>query len=370
MERDLELGSWSVRLGPSGWLRFGPALFLCVWLCGWAVGEAFALSALVVLVGGALVPGAVPPVKGLSDAGAGAILIGTFLALWVTFWTIGGLAAIRELLRLLWASDRLGCDGATLTLVRQTGPFRRRRTWSRDEIQRIHVRRRDRALVVDTPRGVHILTAYGTLNDRERLRDELRGLLGGARPAVTSLPGGGGDVPAGWEAGPDDSGGWTLGAPAGPRRRVAWVLGVLALALAVSGGASLWGHVNRGEIPPGAWGGYGFLAVLVAGLTLAAALSGGWRQEYGLRPGVIEIRRVRFGRRSSETRAVRSVRIHLTRDSDGDEWFALKVHGDARDLDLVRSMNDADIPLRLGRWVAGRLGMPLELDPGVAEEAA
>jgi hypothetical protein len=85
---------------------------------------------------------------------------------------------------------------------------------------------------------------------------------------------------------------------------------------------------------------------------------------------VIEIRRVRFGRRSAETRATRSVRIHLTRDSDGDEWFALKIHADPRDLELMRTLNDAEVPLQLGRWVAGHLGMPLELDPGVAEEAA
>jgi len=55
-------------------VRWGVVAFLIFWLCGWAMGEVFAL--------GALFSGGTPwPVK-------------LFLLVWVVFWTIGGLAAI------------------------------------------------------------------------------------------------------------------------------------------------------------------------------------------------------------------------------------------------------------------------------------
>jgi len=83
-------------------------VFLCVWLCGWAVGETVALfligSGIYSLVTGTPTVGGGPALLGPSLA------VGCFLAEWLTLWTIGGVMAIRELLRSVWAEDRLMLD--------------------------------------------------------------------------------------------------------------------------------------------------------------------------------------------------------------------------------------------------------------------
>lgn len=96
------------RFRPWGVGRFGAMVFLCVWLCGWAVGETVALfligSGIYSLVTGTPTVGGGPALLGPSLA------VGCFLAGWLTLWTIGGVMAIRELLRSVWAEDRLMLD--------------------------------------------------------------------------------------------------------------------------------------------------------------------------------------------------------------------------------------------------------------------
>src|SRR5512139_1563513 len=93
-------------LKPRGLLRFVPASFLLVWLCGWVVGEAAAIA---FLATGAycLLTGA-PPAPGRDPIPLGpALAVGAFLIAWLAIWTIGGIGAIREVLRLLVARDRV-----------------------------------------------------------------------------------------------------------------------------------------------------------------------------------------------------------------------------------------------------------------------
>jgi hypothetical protein len=51
--------------------------------------------------------------------------MGVFLLVWLTFWTIGGLSALRELLRCFAAEDRLELGSGELLCLRRLGPFRR-----------------------------------------------------------------------------------------------------------------------------------------------------------------------------------------------------------------------------------------------------
>jgi len=81
---------------PHGAGRFGGAVFLLVWLCGWAVGEAVALLILgqglwALLTGPSEVPLRMAPAL---DAGA-------FLLAWLAIRTVGGVLAIQELFRLV-----------------------------------------------------------------------------------------------------------------------------------------------------------------------------------------------------------------------------------------------------------------------------
>src|SRR5215831_16294192 len=104
VERTIE--GFRLTLKSQGAGRYASAAFLAFWLCGWAVGEAFALW---MLIRGAwaLLTGA-PPDAGRAPLAVGpALIAGLFILMWLTLWTVGGIAAMSELLRLLWGEDRL-----------------------------------------------------------------------------------------------------------------------------------------------------------------------------------------------------------------------------------------------------------------------
>ena len=63
--------------------------FLAFWLCGWAIGEVFALTVIAKGIG-TLLTGA--PMAGLPQTVAGVLFMGGFMLVWVSFWTLGGLA--------------------------------------------------------------------------------------------------------------------------------------------------------------------------------------------------------------------------------------------------------------------------------------
>ena len=78
--------SW--RTTKNDWWRIFPAAFLGFWLCGWAVGECFALTALLGLL----------PVNG-NGAAAGPPTV--FLIGWLGAWTVGGVLAMRAFYQLV-----------------------------------------------------------------------------------------------------------------------------------------------------------------------------------------------------------------------------------------------------------------------------
>ena len=75
--------------------------FLCFWLCGWTMGEFFALKVL-------FLSKSPPPLP-----------VMFFMFFWVTFWTIGGFFALVTVLWMLFGREIIFVDSRYLSITRQ-----------------------------------------------------------------------------------------------------------------------------------------------------------------------------------------------------------------------------------------------------------
>lgn len=118
--------------------RFLGAGFLGLWLIGWFAGEAFAIW---MLGAGAwsFFTGQ-PPATGREPVTLGvAVAAGLFLIFWLAFWTLGGVAAIWEFLRLLCGKDRIEVTTNSLNIDNGYGLFHSKKNLRRDEVRRFTV---------------------------------------------------------------------------------------------------------------------------------------------------------------------------------------------------------------------------------------
>jgi len=351
------------RLRPRGFGRFVSAPFLLVWLCGWAVGEGFALWLLyrgvLALLGGAALPGNDAP------AGAQALMIGLFLVVWLSFWTLGGYLAARELLRLIWSEDRIVARHDALVVHRGIGPFRSTRTIARDDLLQIQATPK-RRLVARTPDGAVELTSLASRDECESLAKTLQSEMG----LKTDAPRDAGSLPEQWSEVPDAEGGIALVQNERVRRargRFAWILTTLCASAALA----LVATSAKERTDQRAFAG------ILAGISAVAAW-GSWRLshtrlEWRLEPGRLRLRR-RSARRVKEIFEGTSLELIETSDSDGDAWFTL--HAVAADAPqpwdpsrlpkrrhrrrLAHVMDDASTPRRLGAWLARKTTVRLE----------
>lgn len=91
------------------------AAFLAFWLCGWYLGETWAVGFLHRLVLGA------------EPAKEGAVPAAIFVTIWLLVWTAGGAGAFVALLGSLGGQDVFLVEGRTLLLRQSLGPIR----WTR-----------------------------------------------------------------------------------------------------------------------------------------------------------------------------------------------------------------------------------------------
>jgi small-conductance mechanosensitive channel len=340
----------SASLRPTGVMRYFAAIFLLVWLTGWLIGETLALGVLVMLirsiVGTAIgASWTVPGGDWIVGGAAGFVLL--FLLVWLTMWTVGGVAAIKELLRSLAGEDRVTIESLRLELQRRAGPFHRTHRFERSDIRRVRIRRHDAAVVIDTNAGTQTITTYGTADERRAVADWLRSRLllpeAGTRFNAAAPP-------PGWRMSTDR--GVTQLSKDDPRARaiaagILWFI-VLLLTLVVAGAEG----GSSGRLVAAA------ITALVAGLAIWLTLSRRvWRVRHG---DLTEHRRFLTWERHREFKSAR-LEVVTTTDSDSDEHHALYVIASNDRRKIASELHDATEVVEMGQWLAARTGFPLTL---------
>ncbi|MEA5443603.1 hypothetical protein [Cyanobium gracile] len=338
------IGTTTFRFRPQGPGRFFVAAFLAFWLCGWLVGEIFALWFLWTFLA----------------TGQGALPVALFLLVWVSLWSVGGATALQHLLRALWSEDRLtvAADGSLERQVR-LGPLRHRRALARGSIRCFQVGDGGPggALVAVLPDRRLEITRLGSSQQRREAADQLNRLLGlrpqPEDPVQSPAPV---VLPAGWQVLTPSFGSPLLVPDPALRRRHRLVMGLVNLVL--------WGLlallVRGGLHGPGVW---------VLGIPLAlVALACGWGQvwlafgrlEWRLEPRVLVWQR-RFGHRLRTLGEARALELVELVDSDGDRSYRLQATRPPGKPLLVDQQSRDPASLRqLGAWLAARAHVPFE----------
>jgi len=295
------------RLRVTGVGRFIGAGFLSFWLIGWVAGEAFALW---MLIGGAhsLFTGTPtgahhqPLSIGLACVG------GVFLLFWLTLWTFGGIAAGRELLRLLFGRDCFLANSDGLKVEHSFGLFRSVIRFPRQEIRRFYRTTDWAPLCLETAQGkTSILTRLGAPGERADLEKALNAefsLEAQLAPAAT--------LPKGWcEVVSLEHDSVLVKDPAirGRRARTVWIfcacLSLVPLYLFSAEG-------NR----PDLLGALLFFFALAAGAGAGAVWLSFGRKEWRLDQGRLVLQR-RFG--SNRTTLFEAISLELAEDNSGED---------------------------------------------------
>ncbi len=256
MKLERTFSGLEARLKSRGRGRFFSAGFLAFWLVGWVIGEAIALWSLGV---GAwsLITGR-PPEAGRNPLEvAPALAMGLFLLVWLSLWTFGGIAAIYELMRVLWSRDRLVVNPSGFEITRRTGFLLHTRWLARDELRSLYRLDAGSVVMAETESGVVELTRLGTVLEQEELVQAFTAEL--ALPGRAARPV---KLPEEWREIPSPEGGTLLLKDPATRRKqavVAWVVTILVCAVAA---VVIRPAFDRGTLVP--------LAVIPGAVGLAA----------------------------------------------------------------------------------------------------
>lgn len=340
----------SASLRPTGVLRYFGAAFLLVWLAGWAVGEVVALGFLVMLVrsivGSAI--GATWPVPGgdwIVGGAAGFVLL--FLIVWLTLWTFGGFAAIRELLRSLAGEDRISVESMAVEVQHRAGPFRRTRNVERSHVRGVRLRRHDKAVMLDTASGSEVVTTFGSIDERKSLAEWLRSRLL-LQPAATRIDPSA--APPGWRM--TVEGGTTQLTQDDPRARaigagILWFIVAMLTLMVIGAEGTAAGRA------------------VAAVITLLMAAAATWftfsRRAWLVRQaGLTAHTRFLAWERTREFKSAR-LEVAVSTDSDNDEHYRLDVTDSQGTRKIASRLHDEGEIVSLGEWLALRTGFPLTL---------
>ena len=334
-------------LRPSGIGRYVTAAFLSVWLVGWIVGEVFAITMLGVLfssVAGAFSEHLPAWSADLVTSGGVAFAL-LFLLFWLTFWTIGGIAALTHLMRSLVGEDVIGLTDSGFEVVHRAWPFRRRHAFDRSAIRRLRMRPHDKAVVADTAKGTRVITTFGLPAERDEVAGWLSRHLG-----LSDADAEAGTPPATWEVRTEGDLAYLRKVRPGARFTRALISWLLTAGIASAWYASLDAETSDRNIPA---------LVLTLLVAAGAAMSTWGRRELLVRHGELMFRRS-FAIWTTE-RAFRSARLDLTHetDSDNDTHYRLIVIDAAGRHTVHSQIHDSGEVVDLAHWLAGRTGFPL-----------
>jgi hypothetical protein len=334
-------------LRPSGMGRYVNAAFLSVWLVGWSVGEVVAITMLGAIfssVAGAFSEHLPAWSAELVTSGGSAFLL-LFLLVWLTFWTIGGIAALTHLMRSLAGEDVIGLTDSGFELVHRAGPFRRRYAFGRSAIRRLRIRPHDKAVVADTAKGTRVITTFGLPAERVEVADWLSRHLG-----LSDADAEAGTPPATWEVQTEGEVAYVRKVRRGARFTRSLISWLLTAGVASAWYASLDTETSARNIPA---------LVLMLLLAAGAAMSTWGRRELIVRHGELIFRRS-LAIWTTE-RAFRSARLELTHetDSDNDSHYTLIVTDAAGRRTVHSQLHDSGEVVDLAHWLAGRTGFPL-----------
>src|SRR5262245_11312413 len=361
-----------MELRATGIGRFLLAGFLSFWLTGWAAGEAFALW---MLVGGArslLTTGHSSGGHHQPLSVGMAVAAGVFLLFWLTLWTFGGIAAGRELLRLLFGRDRFRVNYDRLEVEQSFGLFRLVKRFPREQIRRFFRTTPFAALSVESTGGTTtVLTRFGTAVERAELEEALN-----AEFHVEPQPASIGALPKGWcEALSLENDSVLVKDPAirSKQARAAWIifacLSLIPLYLIAA-------NRNRPDLLGG--------IIFSSGITSAAGWGAIWlsfgRKEWRLQKGRLVLQR-RFGQ--NRTEQFKAVSLELIEDSSGEDGTSYllmaaaagaaprtRSHSAGRHRRVIYSKSDDPTePRNFGVWLSERCQIPLA-DQTTAEARA
>ena len=345
---------------PHGLGRFVGALFLLIWLCFWVVSEVVVLwlfgQGLWAVLTGRPVMDSDTPLRLTPALG-----IGAFLLVWLTLWTVGGMMAFQELLRLVWAEDRLVLDQDTLWCVRQRGPFTSTRALPRHAIQGVWVRPVSAVLMVKLGSALIVLTDLGTPTEHIAARQRLCAALGWPDDETTAERAG---VPDEWQEARGTQGELLLIPNPTFRRQQTGVVAIITGI--VWSGLLLLAHESLSE--PGLW--VVTLMLTVFGVWLARKTH--WmlrgRHEWRIERGHLVYQR-RFGGVVTELAQAKAVELTESRDSDNDAWFHLhaiqitsprikSTRKTPASLRITHAIHDPTEPRCLGQWLSQQADVP------------
>jgi hypothetical protein len=357
------LGPGTFSLKPAGWSRYIEVAFLGIWLTGWLVGEV-----VMTIVFGGMLAGTIAAAFGitlsfasrLTPDGSAPFLV-LFMVVWLTIWTIGGIAAGTQFLRMLAGRDVVSVSPDGLEIEWRLGPFRRRRTIAHGAIKRLRLGPRNSPVVADTKSGTVEITDLGTLDERTALIAWLQQRLAlpgeaEAKRLDAEAP------PPEWEVEVDGME-TRLSRPLRHYRRVQAAILWTITALLFTGCLPLFQRFQSGlfEGPrPGA-----ARVVYAAGVvSLLFAWWSAWttwgRSEWVVVPGRLTWRRQFASWRRERSFENARLVVEHTVDSDNDDRYTLRVRGENASRKISTALyDDADLT-GLAQWLSARTRFPID----------
>jgi hypothetical protein len=292
---------------------------------------------------------------------APALGAGAFLLVWLAIWTVGGVMAIQELFRLVWAEDRLALDRDAMRRVRRRGPFASTRTLARKDIRRVFVQPANTTLMVQIKSNLMELTDLGTPAERTEAARQLCTAMELSEEGASAAPAA---LPEEWQEAAGSRGERLLVPNLKTRRQQAVVVAIITGV--VWTGLVLLARESLRE--PNLWVMTLMLTVLGAWLARQTLWLYRDRKEWRIELGRLVHQR-RCAGAVTELCEAGALELTESRDSDNDAWYHLHAinlvpapfphAGKTPDkIRITHSIHDPTESRCLGRWLSEQTGIP------------